>query len=248
MAVAAATIDVKSVIWGSCHIIGFLNGFPLISKSIHGSKYENLTSRLQIDANCQRYQSRWKPQTLLRLLDHTGQYSYWIKLRGKCPIERSTQCGCCQSVSTSLPTCSLSGSSPCSGSQSRGLSPPPGSPLALPSSATPRERVIPLRRWSSSTPTPSTTMSRWWGCWWSASALSLGLVWRWLGVRLLGGLEGVAVQSRPSTFASGHRSLSRTTHQHPPTWTHPPAQPAGFFFLVEIFLLMIRDWLTLSEW
>ena len=27
----------------------------------------------------------------------------------------------------------------------------------------------------------------------------------------LGGLEGVAVQSRPSTFAIGHRSLSRTT-------------------------------------
>ena len=126
-----------------------------------------------------------------------------------------------------LQTCSLWGSSPCSGSRSRAQSPQLGSPWAPPSPATPTlshlatpEVAILLDADTinnNNAQMMRLLLER-------IRALSPGLVWRWLGGagRLeQGGEGGVAARSCPSTFAVGHRSLSQPPN-HPPSTHHPP--------------------------
>ena len=137
-----------------------------------------------------------------------------------------------------LQTCSLWGSSPCSGSRSRAQSPQLGSPWALPSSATPTlshlatpEVAILLDADTinnNNAQMMRLLLER-------IRALSPGLVWRWLGGagRLeQGGEGGVAAR------LCAHRPLPSAiapSHSHPTTHSYTP-EPAtssslDFFFL-----------------
>ena len=55
----------------------------------------------------------------------------------------------------------------------------------------------------------------------------------------LGGLEGVAVQSRPSTFAIGHRSLSLPPNHPPPTHSYTRPRTSHFFLIGLIFFFFL---------
>ena len=156
-----------------------------------------------------------------------------------------------------LQTCSLWGSSPCSGSRSRAQSPQLGSPWAPPSSATPTlshlatpEVAILLDADTinnNNAQMMRLLLER-------IRALSPGLVWRWLGGAGRqagagrGGRRGSPVVC-PSTFAVGHRSLSLPPN-HPPT-THSYKRPrTSHFFLIGLiffFFYGIESYNVMNE-
>ena len=144
-----------------------------------------------------------------------------------------------------LQTCSLWGSSPCSGSRSRAQSPQLGSPWAPPSPATPTlshlatpEVAILLDADTinnNNAQMMRLLLER-------IRALSPGLVWRWLGGagRLeQGGEGGVAARSCPSTFAVGHRSLSLPPNHPPPTHSYTRPRTSHFFLIGLIFFFFL---------